>query len=69
MPLLADLPRDPAKLFGGSNMAMATLLCRMGRGDLTVHGFRSDLRDVVQGIGVATELDGLNHWVRANRDL
>ena len=28
-----------------SNMAMLTLLRRMGRGDLTVHGFRSSFRD------------------------
>ena len=28
-----------------SNMAMAMLLRRMGRGDLTVHGFRSTFRD------------------------
>lgn len=28
-----------------SNMAMLTLLKRMGRGDLTVHGFRSTFRD------------------------
>jgi integrase len=30
-----------------SNMAMLMLLCRMGRGDLTVHGFRSSFRDWV----------------------
>jgi integrase len=28
-----------------SNMAMLKLLDRMGRGDLTVHGFRSTFRD------------------------
>ncbi len=28
-----------------SNMAMAMLLRRMGRGDLTTHGFRSTFRD------------------------
>lgn len=37
-----------------SNMAMLTLLQRMGRDDLTVHGFRSTFRDWV---GEATELD------------
>jgi integrase len=30
-----------------SNMAMAMTLRRMGRGDLTVHGFRSSFRDWV----------------------
>ncbi len=30
---------------GLSNMAMTTVLRRMGRGDITVHGFRSTFRD------------------------
>lgn len=38
-----------AHVFGGdaplSNMSMAMLMRRMGRGDLTVHGFRSSFRD------------------------
>jgi integrase len=56
MSLLADLPRDRAKLFGGSNMAMAMLLRRMSRGDLTVHGFRSTFATWCKDIGVAAEL-------------
>jgi integrase len=39
---------DPLFNVGGvarSNMAMAMLLRRMGRGDLTTHGFRSTFRD------------------------
>jgi integrase len=56
MTLLADLPRDKAKLFGGSNMAMAMLLRRMGRGDVTVHGFRSTFATWCKDIGVAAEL-------------
>jgi integrase len=54
--LLADLPRDRAKLFGGSNMAMAMLLRRMGRDDLTVHGFRSTFATWCKDVGVAAEL-------------
>ena len=54
--LLAGLPRHRAKLFGGSNMAMAMLLRRMGRGDLTVHGFRSTFATCCKDIGVAAEL-------------
>jgi integrase len=45
-------PKADAFVFGGdkpgmalSNMAMLALLKRMGRGDLTVHGFRSTFRD------------------------
>jgi integrase len=56
MALLADRPRHRAKLFGGSNMAMAMLLRRMGRGDLTVHGFRSTFASWCKDIGVAAEL-------------
>jgi integrase len=44
MALLASLPRQGAKVFGLSNMALAMTLRRMGRGDLTVHGFRSTFR-------------------------
>jgi len=36
---------DGARLFPVSNMAMLMLLRRMGRGDLTVHGFRSTFSD------------------------
>ncbi len=50
--LLRDLPQGTAYVFPGrkqdkplSNMAMLQLLERMGRGDLTVHGFRSTFRD------------------------
>src|SRR4029077_14053734 len=37
--------RTDDRLFPVSNMAMAMLLRRMGRGDLTVHGFRSAFSD------------------------
>lgn len=44
--LLEGLPNRAGLVFGGlSNMAMLQLLKRMGRGDLTVHGFRSTFRD------------------------
>ena len=50
--LLAAMPRSGELVFEGarrgrpiSNMAMMMLLRRMGRGDLTVHGFRSAFRD------------------------
>jgi integrase len=50
--ILKALPRDSGFVFPGgrkgvpiSNMAMATLLKRMGRFDITVHGFRSTFRD------------------------
>jgi integrase len=52
--LLKGLPREKGNPFvfigaqkgsGLSNMAMATLLRRMGRDDITVHGFRSTFRD------------------------
>ncbi len=50
--LLRDLPQEGGYVFPGrkpgtalSNMAMLQLLERMGRGDLTVHGFRSTFRD------------------------
>ena len=36
---------DDAAVFGLSNMAMLALLKRMGRADLTAHGFRSTFRD------------------------
>jgi integrase len=42
---LARLPRTGDKLFSLSNMAMPMLLRRMGRNDITVHGFRSSFRD------------------------
>jgi integrase len=47
---LSIIEGDDEMLFPGgrgalSNMAMLTLLRRMGRGDLTVHGFRSTFRD------------------------
>jgi integrase len=56
MALLADLPRDRAKLFGVSNMAMAMTLRRMGRGDLTVHGFRSTFATWCKDTGIPAEL-------------
>jgi integrase len=56
MALLADLPRDRATLFGISSVAMANLLRRMGRGDLTVHGFRSTFATWCKDVGVAAEL-------------
>jgi integrase len=50
--LLEDLPRKGDFVFPGpkkgtaiSNMAMATVLKRMRRDDITVHGFRSTFRD------------------------
>ena len=52
--LLEDLYREDGNDFvfigsqagtGLSNMAMTTVLRRMGRGDITVHGFRSTFRD------------------------
>jgi len=50
--ILSALPREADWVFPGartgapiSNMAMATLLKRMGRRDITVHGFRSTFRD------------------------
>ena len=51
---LKELPRErgndyifvgPSKGSGLSNMAMAAVLKRMGRDDITVHGFRSTFRD------------------------
>src|SRR5262249_40151847 len=52
--LLKSLPREhsnsfvfigPSRGSSLSNMAMLKTLQRMGRGDLTVHGFRSTFRD------------------------
>ncbi len=51
--ILRALPRERANPFvfigpranGLSNMAMASVLKRMGRSDITVHGFRSTFRD------------------------
>ena len=49
--LLESLPRESQFVFPGpkdkalSNMAMAAVLERMGRDDVTVHGFRSTFRD------------------------
>lgn len=50
--ILGQLPRNGPYVFPGdrvgrplSNMAMLALLRRMGRGDITVHGFRSTFRD------------------------
>jgi integrase len=50
--IAATAPDDERFIFPGgrrgqplSNMAMLALLKRMGRGDLTVHGFRSTFRD------------------------
>jgi integrase len=50
--LLRELPRESAWVFVGprkgaglGKMAMWDVLQRMGRGDITVHGFRSTFRD------------------------
>ena len=51
--ILSELPREKGNPFvfigprkgGLSNMAMAATLNRMGRDDITVHGFRSTFRD------------------------
>jgi integrase len=52
--ILRELPREngnsyvfagPKKGAGLSNMAMANVLARLGRDDITVHGFRSTFRD------------------------
>jgi integrase len=50
--ILRDIPRVGEFVFPGlhrgkalSNMALLTVLRRMGRGDLTTHGFRSTFRD------------------------
>jgi integrase len=50
--ILQEMPREVDFVFPGgrkgvpiSNMAMAQLLKRMGRPDITVHGFRSTFRD------------------------
>lgn len=47
MAVLAGLPHDARdkRVFPVSNMAMLMLLRRMGRADLTVHGFRSAFSD------------------------
>ena len=45
MALLAALKREGDRVFPVSNMAMNMLLRRMGKGDLTVHGFRSTFSD------------------------
>jgi integrase len=50
--ILKSLPREADHVFPGtnkgeaiSNMAMTTVLRRMGKSDITVHGFRSTFRD------------------------
>src|SRR5260370_40351334 len=45
MALLVALKREGDRVCRVSNMAMTMLLRRMGRGDLTVHGFRSTFSD------------------------
>lgn len=52
MALLAALPRDGGIVFPGrahdtqlSDMSLTAVLRRMGRGDITIHGFRSTFRD------------------------
>jgi integrase len=52
MALLASIPRAGAFVFPGrdsdtplSDMSLTAVLRRMGRGDVTVHGFRSTFRD------------------------
>src|SRR6266516_2321716 len=42
--VLRGLARDGERVFSITNMAMHALLARMGRDDLTVHGFRSTFR-------------------------
>jgi integrase len=50
--LLRQMPREGAYIFPGrssdtilSDMSLTAVLRRMGRGDITVHGFRSSFRD------------------------
>ena len=43
--MLVRLKREGDRVFPVSNMAMTMALRRMGRGDLTVHGFRSTFSD------------------------
>jgi integrase len=43
--IINALPRDGARVFGISSTAMRQLLARMGRSDITPHGFRSSFRD------------------------
>lgn len=50
--MLRQLPRDGDLVFSGrardtmlSDMSLTAVLRRMGRGDITVHGFRSTFRD------------------------
>jgi integrase len=43
--ILRKLPRDGGGPFQQSNMSMLSVLRRMGRSDITVHGFRSTFRD------------------------
>jgi integrase len=45
MAVLAGLKREGDRVFLIGNMAMGMMLQRMGRGDLTVHGFRSSFSD------------------------
>jgi integrase len=52
MAVLQQMPRDGAFIFSGrtrdtalSDMSLTAVLRRMGRGDITVHGFRSTFRD------------------------
>ncbi len=43
--LLSGMARDGERIFSITNMAIHHLIARMGRSDLTVHGFRSTFRD------------------------
>lgn len=50
--VLQQMPRESAFIFSGrthdtllSDMSLTAVLRRMGRGDITVHGFRSTFRD------------------------
>jgi integrase len=43
--ILSDIPRHSEKVFDLGNSALLNALKRMGRADLTVHGFRSTFRD------------------------
>jgi integrase len=46
----------PGRTGGLSNMAMLVLLRRMGRGDLTAHGFRSSFRDWAAETGKPSDI-------------
>jgi integrase len=69
MALLAQMPRDGAFVFPGrdkdsilSDMSLTAVLRRMGRGDITVHGFRSTFRDwCAEAVGNAFSREVCEH--------